>query len=182
MTASCSLNKQINAVQNITEPFTPLSTSPRPTNVFRPTNVPQNFAELPQKETIESFEITRHLKLGDEGQDVRLLQQTLNKIGYKVAVSGGGSPGYEYTTFDQNTKNALLKYQSDRESIGLTPSGELDSQTLTLINYYNGNQAVSERSMTPAIDALVERIANFFKQVVLSIDGAFRSVAGRMGW
>lgn len=55
--------------------------------------------------------ITRDLSLGMTGDDVYLLQRTLNDRGYKIAVSGAGSPGNESTYFGLATENAVKRFQ-----------------------------------------------------------------------
>jgi len=79
-------------------------------------------------------EIKRNLKIGDSGQDVKLLQTLLNVLGYKVAENGSGSLGNETTFFDKNTELALKKYQSDHTISGVTETGVVDNVSLILIN------------------------------------------------
>jgi len=90
------------------------------------------------------IDIKRNLKIGDSGQDVKLLQTLLNVLGYKVAESGQGSLGKETTVFDKNTELALKKYQKDHSVSGVTESGVVDNVSLILINselnkIYNAN-------------------------------------------
>jgi len=61
----------------------------------------------------------RNLTIGSVGDDVKALQQFLNSKGFKIAVSGPGSPGSETTRFGLLTKNALAKYQA---SAGISPA------------------------------------------------------------
>ena len=61
----------------------------------------------------------RNLTLGSIGDDVKALQQLLNSKGFKVAISGAGSPGFETTRFGPATKAALAKYQ---QSVGIKPA------------------------------------------------------------
>ena len=63
--------------------------------------------------------LSRDLEAGDVGEDVRTLQAILNRIGFVVAPSGGGSPGEETTYFGAKTKAAVIKYQTAR---GITPT------------------------------------------------------------
>lgn len=54
----------------------------------------------------------RDLQLGDEGEDVRILQKFLNSIpGIVVANTGPGSRGLESTFFGFGTQRALIKFQ-----------------------------------------------------------------------
>ncbi|NCU28435.1 MAG: peptidoglycan-binding protein [Candidatus Moranbacteria bacterium] len=56
-------------------------------------------------------DFTRDLKLGDEGEDVRCLQQYLNASGVEIALSGAGSQGKETTFFKEKTKEAVSLWQ-----------------------------------------------------------------------
>lgn len=54
---------------------------------------------------------TRDLEAGVIGEDVRALQQYLNKNGFMVSASGPGSAGNETTKFGAGTQAALIKFQ-----------------------------------------------------------------------
>ncbi|MFA7662856.1 MAG: peptidoglycan-binding domain-containing protein [Patescibacteria group bacterium] len=54
---------------------------------------------------------TRYLKLGMVGDDVKALQQLLNNQGFKVSITGPGSPGKETTKFGWATQAALIRFQ-----------------------------------------------------------------------
>ncbi len=56
--------------------------------------------------------LTRNLYLGLSGEDVRSLQQFLNRNGFTVASTGNGSAGNETTYFGPATKAAVIKYQT----------------------------------------------------------------------
>lgn len=66
-----------------------------------------------------SYNFTRDLTIGSTGEDVRMLQQALNKMGYTVSASGAGSMGNESTYFGPATRSALAKYQAAK---GITPA------------------------------------------------------------
>jgi len=53
----------------------------------------------------------RDLQLGSEGEDVQCLQKYLNDNGYRVSVSGAGSPGKETSEFKSLTQVAVIKWQ-----------------------------------------------------------------------
>ena len=68
--------------------------------------------------------LTRTLKLGDRGEDVRLLQQLLNKDpDTMVAPAGLGAPGSESTYFGLRTKEAVARFQEKYASSTLSPIG-----------------------------------------------------------
>lgn len=70
----------------------------------------------------KTSQITRTLSLGVIGDDVKLLQQFLNRKGFTVTATGAGSPGYETTKFGFATRAALAKFQSAN---GITPASGL---------------------------------------------------------
>jgi len=63
--------------------------------------------------------LDQDLYLGMTHDNVKKLQQLLNKLGYILAESGPGSPGNETNYFGTLTKNALAKFQADN---GILPS------------------------------------------------------------
>lgn len=68
--------------------------------------------------------LTRNLRVGDKGEDVRVLQRVLNaNIATKIVSSGIGSPGNESTYFGKATKAAVIRFQNLYKSEVLTPAG-----------------------------------------------------------
>lgn len=63
--------------------------------------------------------LTRDLTLNAVGEDVRKLQQFLNRNGYMVSSSGAGSVGLETTFFGPATRAAVIKFQTAK---GISPS------------------------------------------------------------
>jgi len=61
---------------------------------------------------------TRTLSLGDDGSDVKCLQQYLNANGFLVAETGVGSPGFETTTYGSLTEAAVLRWQQANSIAG----------------------------------------------------------------
>jgi len=58
-----------------------------------------------------SVAFTRNLNSGLIGPDVKLLQQTLNRLGFVVSTKGPGSIGNETTVFGRGTRSALINMQ-----------------------------------------------------------------------
>lgn len=75
--------------------------------------------------------LTKNLKLGMIDNEVKLLQIFLNKKGYIISFSGGGSIGNETNFFGAKTKKALKMFQKDNNSI---PDGIVGPKTRALIN------------------------------------------------
>lgn len=61
-----------------------------------------------------TYQFSRDLELGDEGEDVKQLQIYLNQNGFTVANSGVGSAGNETTYFGPATQSALIAFQKAR--------------------------------------------------------------------
>lgn len=72
--------------------------------------------------TIPLCEITRNLKIGDSGEDVKCLQKYLNWAGFTVATTGVGSPGNETTYFGSRTRDAVVKWQNANSTNVLAPA------------------------------------------------------------
>lgn len=73
--------------------------------------------------TIPLCEITRSLKIGSSGEDVRCLQRYLNWAGYTISATGFGSPGNESMYFGPLTANAVIKWQNSNANQVLIPAG-----------------------------------------------------------
>lgn len=79
-------------------------------------------AATPPVVPVRAFEpvaFSRDLGRGTYHEDVRLLQAFLNKLGYRIADAGDGSPGKETTFFGESTRLALARFQADHR---LAPS------------------------------------------------------------
>lgn len=61
--------------------------------------------------TAGTGQITANLKIGDKNEQVKLLQQRLNALGFKIAETGSGSAGNETTYFGTLTREAVKKFQ-----------------------------------------------------------------------
>ena len=87
---------------------------------------------------------TKPLKVGSVDVDVKYLQRFLNNRGFTVATTGAGSKGQESSVFDNNTKQALIKFQEAYASEILRPvglikgTGYLGAGTIKKINALGG--------------------------------------------
>lgn len=81
----------------------------------------------------------RDLHFGEQGADVRALQQYLNCAGFALGESGPGAPGQETIYFVDRTKAALIRFQEAHAAQILTPlrlargTGYLGSSTRAFI-------------------------------------------------
>lgn len=70
------------------------------------------FPETAKAATATSTAAVRDLELGMSGEDVRMLQRTLNTNGFVLGTEGAGSVGYETDYFGTRTKVAVAAYQN----------------------------------------------------------------------
>src|SRR3989344_637119 len=70
---------------------------------------------------VSSF--NRNLQRGNQGADVKALQQFLNAQGFQLASVGAGSPGQETEYFGPATQAALIRFQEMHASHILAPLG-----------------------------------------------------------
>ena len=91
--------------------------------------------------TVTSF--TRNLTIGSIGEDVRALQQFLNRKGYTVNEPGrAGSSGFETTYFGPLTQDAVRRYQ---EANGITPPrGFFGPKTRAHVNVVLAGEAADQ--------------------------------------
>lgn len=75
--------------------------------------------------------LTKNLKMGTNNREVKILQIFLNKKGYVISPSGGGSPGNETNYFGSKTRQALKLFQRDNK---LIPDGIIGPFSIKLIN------------------------------------------------
>jgi hypothetical protein len=74
--------------------------------------------------------LIKALKLGNKTDQVKLLQQLLNKKGFTVAITGAGSSGSESILFGPKTKAAVIKFQKTN---GLKPDGVVGPKTWAVL-------------------------------------------------
>lgn len=109
------------------DPRTTATTLPETTSIVQPkTTGPQpgaqtqpQTANTPQQPALPS--ITSQLDFGQTSEQVKALQQFLNKAGFLVSSSGAGSVGNETTYFGPLTQAAVQKFQSSQ---GIVSSGD----------------------------------------------------------
>lgn len=90
--------------------------SPKAPAVMRDVDVSENL-----QSAVGSVYAAKMLKLGDKGEDVKALQQKLNKFGYNLAIDGD---------FGQATYSAVRDFQS---KFHIPANGEVDSSILSLM-------------------------------------------------
>ncbi len=66
---------------------------------------------------------TKDLGYGTQDSEVKLLQQSLNQLGFELSNSGAGSVGSETNFFGPLTKSALIKFQEKNREEVLDPIG-----------------------------------------------------------
>jgi hypothetical protein len=75
----------------------------------------------------------RDLVLGSQGQDVKVLQQLLNSLGFTLADEGPGSPGNETNYYGTLTQQAVAKLQT---ALNITPANGLTGErTRSVLNF-----------------------------------------------
>lgn len=84
--------------------------SPKPKPVTPPVTLPEQASER-SKTVIAALQLTRPMRVGQVGEDVRSLQKFLNSTGFAIGSSGPGSPGQETTYFGNGTRAAVIKFQ-----------------------------------------------------------------------
>ena len=73
--------------------------------------------------TAPKIEFEKDLEFGSRGQDVKELQQFLNRNDFLVAKTSYGSPGKETSYFGPLTQNAVVRFQQAGASEILIPAG-----------------------------------------------------------
>lgn len=95
----------------------------QPTIPATPTEVVPTPPPTEQRAFTTPLAFSRSLERGMRGEDVRLLQQVLNHLGFTVDTTGVGSPGQESDYFGQLTYDAVLRFQASYAEQILAPLG-----------------------------------------------------------
>ncbi|MBT4071283.1 MAG: peptidoglycan-binding protein [Candidatus Magasanikbacteria bacterium] len=98
------------------------------------------------------YNFTRDLKKGMSGDDVKELQQYLNKEGYIVAETGYGSKDNETTYFGSLTTKALSRFQKTKKML---VTGILDISTREYLGCINSSEPVVKKVIEKKGDQLV---------------------------
>ena len=84
----------------------------------KPAQLAQPVQPIPSRVvTIPGITITRWLTVGARGNDVKILQKHLNRIGYLITQTGDGSLGQESDYFGLLTEAALKRFQCKRMNV-----------------------------------------------------------------
>jgi ELWxxDGT repeat protein len=126
-----------------TETLTPTPTVPQtagPTRGSSGSSIPQSLQQVQTKSIVSTtptqtpkvFSVmTRNLKVGQSGNDVKSLQVFLNTNGFPIALTGVGSANKETGLFGGLTRKALIKFQ---KANGIKPaSGNFGPLTRALV-------------------------------------------------
>ena len=99
--------------------------------------------------TVVSGSFTKDLTVGSKGDEVKMLQQMLNKSAdTQVAASGAGSPGMETSTFGPATKAAVIKYQKKN---GINATGYVGPKTRASLNGSTGGSTSTTGGTTTTV-------------------------------
>lgn len=120
----------------------------------------------------QSVSLNRSLRLGMTGEDVRLLQQLLNKDPRtQIAVTGPGSPGQETTWFGSLTRAAVIRFQELYRGEVLTPAGLTNGTGLVgafTIKKLNMLQSSSPVSAGPVLISVSPHVTTVRTPIVVS--------------
>ncbi len=86
-------------------------------------SVPSGSSSLSTTVPASAYKFMRNLKRGATGVDVQELQKYLNRNGFTITPTGGGSPGHETTLFGSLTFQALIRFQEFYKNEILIPAG-----------------------------------------------------------
>ena len=90
-------------------------------NALGSTESESSFSSSASNASCKLEHVSRELRFGSEGEDVRSLQAYLNCEGFLLGETGPGSPGNETIYFSDRTHAALIRFQEAYVSDILTP-------------------------------------------------------------
>ncbi|ALC81319.1 MULTISPECIES: S41 family peptidase [Bacillus] len=100
-------------------------------------------SELPDYASLPYLDPEKEYKQGDSGNDIKVVQQMLNALGYKVTAN---------SLFDEKTEEAVKAFQSDN---GLTEDGVIKSDTTSgIMAKLQEKLAKNDSQMKEALDVL----------------------------
>jgi len=108
-------------------------------------------------------DFSRTLFVGEEGEDVRCLQEYLNASGFTVATTGVGSPGSETTIYGSLTEAAVLRWQEANGVVGANGNFGPASQSL-----YTRLASTQVASVTTGTDPLDDIVASLQAQLEMA--------------
>jgi hypothetical protein len=106
--------------------------------VFQDEEVEQE-TDTQNQDSVDNRLITKKLVSGVRDPQVRDLQRLLNALGYRLSLSGPGSPGQETNFFGAKTRAAVKEFQCDQEIVCSggrysTGYGLVDQETRLALN------------------------------------------------
>ncbi len=110
------------------------------------------------------------LRYGSSGQEVRRLQQALNRAGYSLEVDGG---------FGEKTRAALMDYQ---RRAGMTPDGVAGSKTWASLGLQSAQDRLAdlEKGYTPSRETQEARRS--WEELAARQPGGLHLPFTRTGW
>ena len=143
---------------------------------------------------------TKPLKLKSEGEEVKNLQIILNSLGFAITKQGPGSPGHETTFFGSLTREAVKKFQCQRNIVcqgneRTTGWGMVGPKTRAKLNEIgnNQNQASKPPEETPqqpqiqtnppesaaTISAIQKQIGELQNQMIEILNRRIKEMTGK---
>jgi hypothetical protein len=115
--------------------------------------------------------LSTNLSFGMTHPEVRLVQRHLNRIGFKLAETGPGSPGNETSIFGALTRSAVERFQCSRgiACTGSSAFGVVDSQTRAALIVAEDVTVSGNVSKSDALQTTSEADIESLKQQILQL-------------